>query len=94
MKAAEAEGVVFSTGVTDRLSRGEAALAKAWDASEPAARAGHSNDSLADTMWAGEMAAVRHDDHGAGFFLSEQLPGDQEESQTKQLRHQACFAHK
>lgn len=63
VKAAEAEGVVFSTGVTDRLSRGEAALAKAWDASEPAARAGHSNDSLADTMWAGEMAAVERARH-------------------------------
>ena len=63
VKAAQAEGVVFSAGVTDRLSRGEAALAKASDAGEPAARVGHSNDSLADTMWAGEMAAVERARH-------------------------------
>ena len=63
VKAAQAEGVVFSTGVTERLERGEAALAKASDAGEPAARAGHSNDSLADTMWAGEMAAVERARH-------------------------------
>ena len=63
VKAAEAEGVVFSSGVTERLKRGEAALAKASDAGEPAARAGHSNDSLADTMWAGEMAAVERARH-------------------------------
>ena len=63
VKAAEAEGVVFSTGVTERLERGEAALAKASDAGEPAARVGHSNDSLADTMWAGEMAAVERARH-------------------------------
>ena len=63
VKAAQAEGVVFSSGVTERLKRGEAALAKASDAGEPAARAGHSNDSLADTMWAGEMAAVERARH-------------------------------
>ena len=63
MKAAQAEGVTFTAGVTERLNRGEAALARASDAREPAARAGHSNDSLAETMWAGEMAAVERARH-------------------------------
>jgi GH35 family endo-1,4-beta-xylanase len=63
MEAARAEGVVFSSGPTERLARGEAALEKASGAREPAARAGHSNDSLADTMWAGEMAAVERAQH-------------------------------
>jgi GH35 family endo-1,4-beta-xylanase len=56
MEAARAEGVVFSSGAADRLARGEAALEKASAAREAAVRAGLSNDSLAETMWAGEMA--------------------------------------
>ncbi len=63
MKAAQAEGVNFSPGVAERISRGEAALAKAAATREPAARAGHSNESLTDTMWAGEMAAVERARH-------------------------------
>lgn len=58
MKAAQAEGVSFTPEVTRRLERGEAALTRAAAAREPAARAGHANDSLSETMWAGEMAAV------------------------------------
>jgi GH35 family endo-1,4-beta-xylanase len=63
VKAAQTEGVVFSSGVRERLERGEAALGKASEAHEPATRAGYSNDSLADTMWAGEMAAVERARH-------------------------------
>jgi GH35 family endo-1,4-beta-xylanase len=63
VKAAQAEGVAFSSGVTERLKRGEAALVKASAAGEPATRAGHSNDSLADTIWAGERAAVERARH-------------------------------
>ena len=63
VKAAQAEGVVFTSGVTDRLSRGEAALARAAQAGEVETRAGHSNDSLAETMWAGETAAVERARH-------------------------------
>jgi GH35 family endo-1,4-beta-xylanase len=66
VNAARAEGVVFSSGVSERLSRGQAALARAASAGETAARAGHSNDSLADTMWAGEMAAVERARHRIG----------------------------
>jgi len=63
VKTGLAEGVVFTSGVTERLERGEAALVKASEAQEPATRAGHSNDSLTDTMWAGEMAAVERARH-------------------------------
>ena len=63
VQAGQAEGVAFSSGVTERLKRGEAALAKASQVREPATRAGHSNDSLADTMWAGETAAVERARH-------------------------------
>jgi GH35 family endo-1,4-beta-xylanase len=63
VKIAQAEGVTFSSGVTGRLERGEAALAKAAKADEPKARGGHSSDSLAETMWAGEAAAVERARH-------------------------------
>lgn len=46
--AAQKEGVAFSAAMMERLSRGEAALAQP----------GRENESLADTLWAGEMAAV------------------------------------
>ena len=58
MKAAEAEGVTFSSSLSGRLERGEAALQRAAAARETNARVAHSNDSLAETMWAGEMAAL------------------------------------
>jgi len=54
----QAEGVRFSSEVIGRLERGEAALARAKQAREAAARAGYSDDSLAETMWAGEAAAL------------------------------------
>jgi len=63
METARAEGVVFTSGASDRLSQGEAALEKASGSREAAVRAGHSNDSLADTMWAGEMAALERAQH-------------------------------
>jgi endo-1,4-beta-xylanase len=66
VKAAQAEGVAFTAQVTQRLDRGEAALARAVDAKDIVARTGHSNDSLADTMWAGEMAAVQRARHHIG----------------------------
>jgi len=73
VKAAQVEGVASSSQLTERLNRGEAALARASDAAEPAARAGHSNDSLADTLWAGEMAAVERARHRIG--RNEPRPG-------------------
>lgn len=63
VKAAQTEGVNFSTETMRRIERGEAALAKATAARETSARAGHANDSLAETMWAGEMAAVERARH-------------------------------
>jgi GH35 family endo-1,4-beta-xylanase len=58
VKAAQAEGVVFGAQVRERLERGETALTKATAARDVNERAGYSNDSLAETMWAGEMASV------------------------------------
>ena len=63
VKAAQAEGVSFSGEVTRRLEAGEAALNRARSASGVPARVGHSNDSLAETMWAGEMAALERARH-------------------------------
>lgn len=57
VKSAQAEGVSFNPETMKRLEQGEAALALASAARETAARVRHSNDSLAETMWAGEMAA-------------------------------------
>lgn len=61
--AAQAEGVDFSAGLMKRLEAGEAALSRAASASELPARVRHSNDSLAETMWAGEMAALERARH-------------------------------
>ena len=58
VKAAQAEGIAFTPELGQRLERAEAALVRAAGAREVAERAAHSNDSLTDTMWAGEMAAV------------------------------------
>ena len=58
VKAAQAEGIGFSAALLSRLERGEAALQQAAAARETAARVAHSNDSLAETMWAGEMAVL------------------------------------
>jgi endo-1,4-beta-xylanase len=63
VKAAQAEGVAFSPEVSERLKRGEAAVQRASEAAPWAERARHSDDSLADTMWAGEMAAVERAQH-------------------------------
>jgi endo-1,4-beta-xylanase len=56
--AAKAAGVSFSPELNRRLERGEAALKQATAARTAAGRANYSNDSLAETMWAGEMAAL------------------------------------
>lgn len=58
VKAGQAEGVRFSAGMLKRLEDGEAALKQATSAAEIPARVRYSNDSLAETMWAGEMAAL------------------------------------
>jgi endo-1,4-beta-xylanase len=63
VKAAQAEGVSFSAGLIRRLEAGEAALNRARSAGEIPARVRHSNDSLAETMWAGEMAALERARH-------------------------------
>jgi endo-1,4-beta-xylanase len=63
VKSAQAEGVNFSSAMMSRLEHGEAALAQATAARETGVRVGHSNDSLAETMWAGEMAAVERARH-------------------------------
>jgi endo-1,4-beta-xylanase len=63
VKAAQVAGVNFSTEVTKRLEAGEAALKQATGTREVPARVGHSNDSLAETMWAGEMAALERARH-------------------------------
>jgi GH35 family endo-1,4-beta-xylanase len=52
------ENIAFSREVTERLERGEAAVRQASAAKETAERVRLANDSLADTMWAGEKAAV------------------------------------
>lgn len=51
--AAQKEGVTFSAAALERLTRGEAALKRADGA----------NESLAETLWAGEMAAVERARH-------------------------------
>jgi len=56
--AAQAEGVSFSAALMKRLEAGEAALKQAASATEVPARVRRSNDSLAETMWAGEMAVI------------------------------------
>ncbi len=53
--AAKAEGVIFSAAMMKRLEAGEASLKQASAATGPA-RVSHANDSLAETMPAGEMA--------------------------------------
>lgn len=58
VKAAQAEGMALSPGLRARLERGEAALAKAEKATQVKERVAYSNDSLAETMWAGEVAAL------------------------------------
>jgi GH35 family endo-1,4-beta-xylanase len=70
IEAAQSEGVVFSSGVTGRLNRGEAAVANATQAREIKPRVGYANDSLADTMWAGELAAVER----ARFHIARKGP--------------------
>ncbi len=61
--AARAEGVDFSAALNKRLEAGEAALKRAQTARELPERVRHSNDSLAETMWAGEIAAVERARH-------------------------------
>ena len=58
LKAARAEGLVTAGGLERRLARGEAELVAAAAARDPGERARHANASLAETMWAGEMAAL------------------------------------
>jgi endo-1,4-beta-xylanase len=63
LERARAEGVTFAPAVEERLARGEAALSRAASAREIHERAGYSNDSLAETMWAGEMAVFERARH-------------------------------
>jgi endo-1,4-beta-xylanase len=63
VKAAQTEGASFSAQLMKRLEAGEAALSRATAAKEMPERVRHSNDSLAETMWAGEMAAVERARH-------------------------------
>ena len=63
MRTAQAEGVEFSPGLRERISRGEAALAKASAARDVGERAGFPNEALTDLMWAGEMAALERARH-------------------------------
>jgi endo-1,4-beta-xylanase len=56
--AAQKAGVTFSADLLKRLEAGEAALKQATAAVDQGARVRLSNDSLAETMWAGEMAAL------------------------------------
>jgi len=58
VEAGRAEGVNFPSGVLQRLERGVAALEKATAAQDLREKVAHANDSLAETMWAGEMAAL------------------------------------
>ena len=58
VNVAQAAGVTFGTKMKERLKRGEAALERASAAKTALERANYSNDSLAETMWAGEMAAL------------------------------------
>jgi GH35 family endo-1,4-beta-xylanase len=63
VRAAEADGVTFSAAMTKRLDAGEAALRLASSAGAMPARVKYSNESLVETMWAGEMAAVERAQH-------------------------------
>ncbi len=63
MRAAEAEGVSFSPEIERRLEDGEHALDRAAKARDTVERVRHSNNSLAETMWAGEMAALERARH-------------------------------
>lgn len=63
MKAAAAEGVTFSPALLKRMELGGAALDRAVHANTLRARVAYSNDSLAETMWAGEMAALERARH-------------------------------
>ena len=54
----QAEGVTFSAALMKRLEAGEAALKQATRATDIPARVRLANDSLAETMWAGEMAVL------------------------------------
>jgi hypothetical protein len=53
------EGIVFDAAVTGRLERGESHLQAATAAHEPDVKVRLSNASLAETMWAGENAALQ-----------------------------------
>ncbi|MFB3779204.1 MAG: endo-1,4-beta-xylanase [Bryobacteraceae bacterium] len=63
VKTAQAEGVSFTPQSMKRLEAGQAALNRATSARELPERVRHSNDSLTETMWAGEMAAVERARH-------------------------------
>ena len=52
----QSEGVTFSTAMMKRLEAGEASLQQAVAAADMQARVRLANDSLAETLWAGEMA--------------------------------------
>jgi endo-1,4-beta-xylanase len=58
MRAAEAEGVSFSPELERRLEDGEHALDRATKARDMVERVRHANNSLAETMWAGEIAVL------------------------------------
>jgi GH35 family endo-1,4-beta-xylanase len=70
LKAAQAAGITFSDALLTKLARGEALLKQASEARETPARAEYSNQSLSETMWAGEMAALER----ARFRISHQGP--------------------
>ena len=63
LQSAQTEGVSFSAGLMRRLEAGEEALKRATAASDVPTRVRHSNDSLAETMWAGEMAVSERARH-------------------------------
>lgn len=56
--AAQTEGAEIGPATLERLEKGEAALKLAQAARDLTERVGLSNNSLAETMWAGEMAAL------------------------------------
>ena len=58
VEAGRQEGIVFDAAVTGRLERGEFHLQAAAAAHEPDVKVRLANASLAETMWAGENAAL------------------------------------
>jgi hypothetical protein len=54
----ESAGAAITKETLARLERGEAALKRAASAADIQAKVGHANDSLSETMWAGEMAVL------------------------------------